>query len=186
MLRRNTASSSVYSTLNGSEGIHHWDPGLKRLPWKGLGALLIALAGAVVAFIILAVSNGDPIDNWRFQPTVYLSIASTITNIALTYALMEGATIAWWNKALKDGTRIADLHDVWAFANSFLSAVMCGRRVSLMAVACILVALSPVNGPLLQRATTISPSTVESTQMLHIPANKLMPIGFTGLVSSKQ
>ena len=179
------AASTTYSALHGSDVANSWTPGLSKLPWKGLGALLISFAGAVVAFAILAISNGDAVDNWKFQPTVYLAIASTITNITVGYALMEGVTVSWWNKALKDNTKLADLHHVWAFGNSFLSAILSGRHASLIALACVLVALSPVNGPLLQRATTIAPSTVKSTQRLSIPANRFLPLGYTGLVSSK-
>ena len=158
---------------------------MSRLPWRGLCALILSVAGAVVAFAILAVSNGDEVKHWRFQPTVYISIASTVTNITLTYALFEGVSVSWWSKALKDGTTAADLHRVWEFGTSFISALLCGRHFNLIAVASLLVALSPINGPLLQRATTQGPTSIDTTQDLQVDVAKLIPEGFTGIVSGR-
>ena len=104
---RKATESTAYSAVGATH--HAWEPRLSRLPWKGLCALILAVAGVVVAVAILAVSNGDEVKHWRFQPTVYLAIASTVTNITVTYALFEGVSISWWSKALKDGTTAADL-----------------------------------------------------------------------------
>ena len=184
MLRsKSAASTTTYAAIGPSR--HQWQPGFQHLPWKGLGALCIALAGVVVSVAILLASNGDDVSRWRFQPTVYLSIASTITNIMNTYALFEGLTVAWWHKALKDGTSLGDLHRVWAFGNSFLSAVWAGRHFNLIALACILVAIAPINGPLLQRASTITNGTVSATHDFGLRVDKLVPKGFTGIVSSR-
>jgi hypothetical protein len=176
-------TTTTYSAIGPSR--HHWQPGLQHLPWKGLGALILSLAGVIVSATILLVSNGDDVGRWKFQPTVYLSIASTVTNIAHTYALFEGVTVAWWHKALKDGTTVADLHRVWSFGNSFLAAVWAGRHFNWIALASILVAISPVNGPLLQRASTITNATVSSQQDFKLQVNQLVPRGFTAIVSSR-
>jgi len=121
-------SRTAYAAVGPSR--YHWQPGLKHLPYKGLGALLLGLVGVVVSVAILIASNGDDVRRWRFQPTVYLSIASTITNITVAYALLEGVTIAWWQKALKEGTNVGDLHRIWEFGHGFLSAVLSARHVS--------------------------------------------------------
>ncbi|KAF7507374.1 hypothetical protein GJ744_010691 [Endocarpon pusillum] len=132
-----------------------WHPGfLARFPWLGLGALLGSILGVVLSVIILITSDGDPISGWRFQPTVYLSIASTATNIMLHFALTEGARVAWWRQAMKEKNKLGDLHRFWDFANSLWAATTSGRYFNLIALACIFTAIAPINGPLLQRAST--------------------------------
>jgi hypothetical protein len=73
MLFNHNGDSSQYAAVGLSQ--YHWQPGFQQLPWKGLGGLLIALAGVIVSVIILLVSDGDDVRSWRFQPTVYISIA---------------------------------------------------------------------------------------------------------------
>ena len=176
--------STAYSAVDPAQK-HSWEPRLSRLPWKGLCALILSIIGVVVAVAILVVSNGQEVKHWRFQPTVYLAIASTVTNITLTYALFEGVSVSWWCKALKDGTSAADLHRIWDYGTSFIAALLCGRHVNLIAVASLLVALSPINGPLLQRATTLGPASVDTTQELHVNVAKLVPQGFTGVATGR-
>ncbi|KIY01985.1 uncharacterized protein Z520_02123 [Fonsecaea multimorphosa CBS 102226] len=177
------SSTTTYTAIGPSQ--YHWRPGLQHLPFKGLGALLLALAGVVVSIAILLASNGADVRRWRFQPTVYLSIASTLTNVTITFALLEGVTIAWWHRALKGGTTVGDLHRIWAFGNSFLLAAWSGRHFNLIALASILVALTPINGPLLQRASTLSNATVTAQQDLDLQVNHLVPRGFTAIVSGR-
>ncbi|KAJ9612887.1 hypothetical protein H2200_002828 [Cladophialophora chaetospira] len=184
MRSKNAASTTTYAAIGPSR--YHWQTGgWQHFPWKGLGALLLSLAGVIVSVAILLASNGDDVRQWKFQPTVYLSIASTITNISHTYALWEGITVAWWHKALKDGTNVGDLHRFWAFGNSFLSAILAGRYFNLIALACILVAISPVNGPLLQRASTITNGTVSAQQDFQLQVNHLVNQGSTAIVTTR-
>jgi len=165
---------------------YRWRPGLRQLPYAGLGALLLSLTGIVASIMVLLVSNGDPIRNWRFQPTVYLSIASTVTNISLAMALFEGASVTWWTTAMKDGTNVGDLHRIWAFGNNFTDAALRSHRhFNRVALASLLVAISPINGPLLQRASTIGQAEINSTRPLQVRVAKLVPQGFSGIVSSR-
>ncbi len=53
-------------------------------------------------------------------------------------AASEGVTVAWWVKAIQPGTRVSDLHNVWAFGTSFMSAALAGKSFNLVAVAGIL------------------------------------------------
>jgi hypothetical protein len=133
-----------------------------------LGALLISILGVAASVGILVASDGQPISKWKYQPTVYLSIASTITNIALHFAFTEGVTTAWWRKALKPNTQLGDLHRSWNFGNSIWGAVTGFRRFNLIALACILVAIAPINGPLLQRASTVVVANMVSDAPLNL------------------
>ncbi|KIX07977.1 uncharacterized protein Z518_02631 [Rhinocladiella mackenziei CBS 650.93] len=181
--RRATTTATAYSAIGPSR--FHWRAGLTHLPYGGIGGLLLALVGVIVAVAILVASDGVATNKWKFQPTVYLAIASTLTNVTLAYSLLAGVNISWWHKALKDGTKVGDLHRVWAFGNSFLAAITSGRHVNLVAIASILVAISPVNGPLLQRASTIGNATVTDLQQLDLRLSQLIPKGYTGIVSNR-
>jgi hypothetical protein len=114
-----------------------------------------------------------------------LTFPATITNITLTYSLFEGITISWWYKALREGTSLGDLHRVWAFGNSFMSAIWAGRFLNVTAVACILVAIAPLNGPFLQRATTLMNTTASAAQDFDLRINHLVPKKYSGIISGR-
>jgi hypothetical protein len=165
---------------------NQWQPGaLVRLPWDGLAALLGAIAGIVGSIVILVVSNGDHITKWSFQPTVYLSIISTLTNIMVQYALHQGTTTAWWSRALKAKTKIVDLHYSWAAGNSLLAALKSGRNFNFVALASILVAISQINGPLLQRASRVALVEGLSNVPVSVRMAPEVPSGYTGVVAGR-
>ena len=62
----------------------------------GLAAIVVAIACLFVSFSILVTSNGQTSASWSFQPTVYLAIATAISNTALNGALAQAAPISWW------------------------------------------------------------------------------------------
>jgi hypothetical protein len=154
-----------YTAIEGRRG---WQPGFQRLPLVGTFASLLSIAGIVLSIAILLSSNGKSIDSCKFQPTVYLSVASTLTNISLHTALVQGISIAWWNKSMKDRTTVADLHRVWSFGHSFWASITAGRYFNAVALACILVALTPLNGPLLQRASHVGTQNRTSYPIMDI------------------
>lgn len=163
-----------------------WHPGgFARLPWVAFAALLGAISGIAGSIAVLIVSDGVPITNWYFQPTVYLSILSTITNIMVHYALTQGVTAAWWIKALKSDTRVSDLHQYWKTGNSLLAALTSGRSFNLVALASIIVAISPINGPLLQRASRVATVGAPTALMLSIAVAPQVPSGYTGIVEGR-
>ena len=163
-----------------------WQPGFwTRLPWLAVGALTLSLLGTAAFVGILIGSHGTPISAWRFQPTVYLSIAYTITHITLTFALAEGVNIAWWSRAIKKEANIGDLHRIWAFGNNVWAASTSGHRFNLIALACLLVAINPVIGPLLQRASRVEFASITSQTMLSVPLTKEVPYGWTGYISGR-
>jgi len=158
---------------------HPWLPGkTNRIPWAGICLLLGSLCGLIAATLVLVLSNGDSITSWKYRPTVYLSIAYTITNTLLAAALAQGATIAWWRKASGTRTTLEDLHNWWAFNGNIKEILLAGRKINLIAIAALLVAVSPVNGPLFQRASTVRLQNVTlSGGTVHVPAVKTLTIG---------
>ena len=147
--------------------------------------MLGALCGLAAAIAVLFVSNEQPTKDWSVQPTVYLAIASAATNILLHLALAEAVNVAWWRRATQQGTKVADLHRYWSFGNSLWAAMISGRHFNLVALACILVALVPVNGPLLQRASRIRIGHFSKTTTMSIEIAQTLPHGYTGLLSGR-
>ncbi|ORY09010.1 hypothetical protein BCR34DRAFT_616090 [Clohesyomyces aquaticus] len=143
-------------TIQNDNFENPWRPGkLRRLPWAGLAFIIGSLCGLAAVILVLVFSNGDPITSWRYRPSVYLAIGYTITNALLAAALAQGATIAWWRRALGEKTTLGDLHNWWAFSGNLKEVLLAGRKTNLVAVAALLVTITPVNGPLFQRASTI-------------------------------
>jgi hypothetical protein len=137
---------------------------MRRFPWPGFLSLLFSVlaAASMVAVLVILNNKLELVAGWTISPAVYLAIALKIANILLNYAF-EGVEVGWWVKSMKQGSNISQLHDVWAYGTSLKRAVISGRSFSLVALACITVALAPVNGPLLQRASTIT-SMPQNTQ----------------------
>lgn len=96
-----------------------WQPGFwERAPGWGLSALLGSFvcergasskkridtdgSGTIAAVIVLLASDGKATAHWAsgLQPTVFLSIATALANLLLTFALSQGLVIAFWTRAL--------------------------------------------------------------------------------------
>lgn len=164
-----------------------WSPGVFRgFPLTGIGALVVVMLGVGGAIAVLITSDGRLLEDWIFAPTVYLSIASTVTNIALQVALTEALNTAWWRKALRPGTQVNDLHRYWEFGNSLKAASLSGRNINLAAIACILAAIAPINGPLLQRASRVNIESIKSFVDIDLPIATQMPQQwYSGYVSGR-
>lgn len=164
---------------------NEWRPGVwRRLPYKSLLAL-IGAAGCIGAWIaIVHVSSGARVSSWTVQPAVYLAIAVAIANILINYALSQGATIFWWRRAMRQESTLGDLHRDWKYS-SFLGALKAGRQVSVMAVATLLVAVVPINGPLLQRASRPGVTVLNMNRTLTFDASPEVPFGFTSVLSGR-
>jgi hypothetical protein len=78
-----------------------WRPGVRNsLPWLAAAALVSVVLLTIASVIVLAVSNGQPVSDWKIQLSVLIAIFSGAVNSALVYALYEGITIAWWLETL--------------------------------------------------------------------------------------
>ena len=174
--------------LQAPQSNEPWITGFfKHVPYKGLGALVIAALGIIAGVAVLVKSNNDPTTDWPVQPQVYLAIASTITNITLVYALKRAIDVAWWCRAIKPGTTVAHLHREWHFGTSVGAALFKGIfRLNFMALACIMVAIAPINGPLLQRASRITSGYISRETNLKISISERLPDGYTGYLSGRQ
>ena len=161
-----------------------------RYPWthllcrhlrvaSGLLALTIVLATIPASFGILYASNRQPIEAWRWQPAVYLAIFVAIADKAIQFAAFQGAIVAWWYHATQ-GTTYARLHQQWAMSIQFLPALTAGRRMNIAALACVAVALFGVNGPLLQRATSVDQLVLGTLETLAVNIAPQVPSNSTG------
>jgi hypothetical protein len=156
-----------------------------RFPWAGMLSLLSTIIAIAFMLYIVRTSDGQPIDHWYHQPTVYLSITYTIANIALQFALAQAVTMTWWIKALKGEAKIRELHNIWAFGTGFTNILTSGRSFNFVALAGLAVTLVPVNGPLLQRSTVVKEQTVIAPQNLTIPVALEFPGGYTGDIAGR-
>jgi hypothetical protein len=179
-------NKQVYSSLSAR---NPWLTGLRRTPIWGTLALLVSIIGILFSAIVLAVSDGKTLqaweDGWRFSPTVYLSIASTVVNICLEYAFLIGLDIAWWRTALASDTTVGTLHNVWRHGHSFFGALTAYKRPNLIAIACILVSITPLNGPLLQRASQVRTRDTPLTRNLELSVASQLPRGYSGWTTGR-
>ena len=162
-----------------------WRPSFyKTRPLIGLAALGLSVFCLVASLAILIGSNGEPTASWHFQPTVYLAIATAVSNKALYGALAQAAPIAWWNKAV-EGSTIRDLELEWEAGQSLPRAVIkclrAGRFVGLLNIASLATALVLIDGPLLQRASTVRLTTLSTNTHLNISLSPELPRGSVSL-----
>lgn len=163
-----------------------WNPSpYRRLPWSGLGAMLGALVSFIVAIIILVESDGEPTSIWIVQPSVYLAIASAFTNVLLYFAFKQAVTVAWWRRAALPNATIADLHRYWSYGDSVWESIVSGKRVNIIAIASILVAIVPVNGPFIQRASRSRLNTITKASNVQVQIAQKLPSGYAGVISGR-
>lgn len=147
---------------------HTWQPGvLKRLPWMSFFALLAAVLCVFAAGLILHLSNGKSNLDWHVAPTIWLAIISAMANALIRYAQAEGVNISWWARSLR-GAPLAKLHRDWAFGTSLWASLTAGKNFfSIMVFGNIFTVLCLVDGPLLQRATSVVSQSIEQTVQLN-------------------
>ncbi|GIZ48286.1 hypothetical protein CKM354_001135400 [Cercospora kikuchii] len=168
-----------YSQLGTS---HAWRPGaLRQFPVLGVIQLVGVVLGICAAITILIVSDQALISDWKYSPAVYLTISYTISNFLLAAAFAQGVTLTWWNKAIKEGTVLGDLHRYHAQGTAAWAALTAGKHFNFIAFATLFVTLTPINGPLLQRSSTVGSKSLPSQANLQIPITRSLRDG-TGVV----
>lgn len=99
-LKGQSATAQSYVPINEQPyapvaSLPTWKAGAwSQFQWRGLGALFGACLTLVGAIAVLAVSDGQPVDSWVTQPTVYLAIAAAATNVLLHYALSVSGPVS--------------------------------------------------------------------------------------------
>lgn len=180
------STSAIPTETRYSETMNQWTTGFwRRLPWKGMAALLTSIVTAAVMVVILVLSDDRPIIKWSIQPDVFLAITSAVANSAVHFALSQGVTVAWWVKAMKPDSTVTELHNTWSFGSSVWDALLAGRSFNLIALAGLAVAAMPIHGPLLQRASVTTTQISLQNKTLTIPAAMVMPGGFTGIITGR-
>ncbi|KAF2140451.1 uncharacterized protein K452DRAFT_252088, partial [Aplosporella prunicola CBS 121167] len=163
-----------------------WLPGIfKRLPQLGVLALLTATVCAFGSLATLAASKGKDIELWPsknhpLQPTVIVAILTAVANAAIRYALAESLTLLWWRKALSGGS-LKELHFSWAYATSFKQSFFSGRQFNTIALACIITTLVSIDGPLLQRSSSVTTVPIIRNATINASlSHDPLPNGYSG------
>lgn len=155
------------------------------MPWLTLAGLVVSIIGLAASAAILVYSNGKPIADWAFQPPTYLAIATVVTIVCLFYVLKEDANVAWWRTAAQS-TTIGHLHRHWLYGSSFQDALLSGKNLNFVAMACIVTTMAQINSPLLQRASraVVKPLTTQLPLDLRLVTTTPTDF-FTGYVSGR-
>ncbi|RYP12246.1 hypothetical protein DL765_007431 [Monosporascus sp. GIB2] len=165
-----------------------WVHFFSRAPVLGLSALLGALACSVGTAAVLASSDGKEHESWpspdlSVQPSVVLSVLTASVNAMLLLALHEGATISWWIKMML-GASLNDCHRYWNYSNSVWAAVTSGRHFNKVALACLMAAIVVIDGPILQRASTVRSIQVSNPRNFSMALNQNLLDYTTGWYTS--
>jgi hypothetical protein len=156
---------------------------LQPRPLLGLFALMLAAGCVLFSMAILIVSNDRPIAKWTVQPTVYLAVAAAFANSAISFAHAQAVPIAWWYQASRsEGVTIRGLDRQWKasfFVSHALRSAWFTRSTS---AATLLVALMIIDGPLLQRASSVIVAKQSQVVGLALQLSPELPIGFSGIV----
>ena len=147
--------------------------------FAGIGGLCITVCCVLASLAILVTSNGQPVDSWAVEPTVCLAIVAAIANSAVRLARFQAIPISWWYKASRGGT-VRALERHWEINNSVIRAIFHSRHMSLLNIACLAGSFVIIDGPLLQRASTVVPATLSMDVTMNIPLPAELPTGFSG------
>ena len=162
---------------------YRWRSSFWRVrPLLGLIAIIMLILCMLVSLVILEASNGDVTSKWSIQPTVYLAGTTAISNAALQCALAQAAPISWWYKALR-GSTIKDLELDWAagqsFPRAFVKSFKYRRMVKLFGFASLATALVLIDGPLLQRSSSVRRATTVDIVPMNVSLAPQLPPGFS-------
>ncbi|KAK3725481.1 hypothetical protein LTR37_000451 [Vermiconidia calcicola] len=159
-----------------------WHPTFLQIrPLVAIAALVTAIGCIFASLAILLVSDGQSVDNWPIPPSVYLAIVTAIANSSLVLAYTEATPVSWWY-SISRGRSIRSLERQWQVTRSLLQAIAHIRHISLLHLACVAIAFVVIDGPLLQRASTVVRATQASNVTIDLNLLPELPTGFTGRV----
>lgn len=155
-----------------SESKTAWKPSWHQVgPVLGLAGLILTILSIPAALGILRASDGDEVASWTYSPNVYLGILTALTSKATSLAALQGAVVAWWLRAMR-GSTLQQLHHDWAMGQNIWDALIAGRRINMIGIACICATIAAIDAPLLQRASSVvsrSPNTNVTLQVNLVP-----------------
>ena len=183
----------VSPTKNTDRDPVRWQPGaFKQFPTLTLLVFLGILLCLAASITVLVHSDGKLQSQWplpasysygQIQPSTLLAIFIGVANAGVAFIKSDGATRAWWTRALKSNTTLDQLHHFWSHGVSLFASITAGRTVGWIALASIVTAIVAVaNSPLLQAATTTDKQFVLSQNvpiLANVSADPL-PLGATG------
>ena len=163
-----------------------WHPSPFQIrPLAGIFAVLVAICSIFASLAILVASDKQPITNWTIPPTVYLAIVAAIANSALHLARSQAIPVSWWYQASRGGS-IRVLERQWEVSQSLVRALLHSRHMSLLTIACIATSFVIIDGPLLQRASTVVTTTTTNNATLHLVLPPELPKGYSGYILQHQ
>jgi hypothetical protein len=176
----NYGDGYVSSIDGGKREGHPWLSGFwRRMPTLAVLALLMVPLCAGADAVILYKSDGKEVESWKVSPSVLLAILSAVANVCLQFARSEGVVISWWRKALRGGT-LRDLSRYWESGDSILAALAPGRGFNVVALATLAAQAVILDGPLLQRASTVVSKQVTRSVNVTAAIAQEIPYGYTG------
>ncbi|KAK7397895.1 hypothetical protein QQX98_012730 [Neonectria punicea] len=166
-----------------------WQPGFwKRFPVRGLGMWLLALVGTVAAVLILIYSDGVPVDHWdkQIQPTVWLALTSALTGAFLACAFAEAGAISYWRAAGKP-TTLEQLQAVYGSSTGIIEAALnlVTWKSKTLGLASILMTLSVLRGPLMQRASSTANEYEAQTGTFDFHIARELPQDYASIMTGR-
>ncbi|KAK5172795.1 uncharacterized protein LTR77_002915 [Saxophila tyrrhenica] len=137
------------------------------------------MTSIVAALAILLGSRGQAVADWKTPPSTYLAVCTALANLAMRYACINGVVIAWYRRALR-GSTIKRLHYDWHAGTTLRGAIMSGRHMGLLGIACIASTLVVIDGPLLQRASGVVSVPIDKEIPLQVFLAEEVPTDFSG------
>jgi hypothetical protein len=161
-----------------------WRPGLQNTPWLAIAAILIAVACLIASTIIIVVSDNQPVSSWSIRLAVLLAIISSISHLALGFAISNARTIIWWRNALHR-TTIGQLYYLWNPTRHWrsLESAIPGIDYKKIFFTTIIVSIANLaTAPLLQRAIYIQNGFITKDTTLEIGMVERIPAAHIGYV----
>lgn len=156
--------SQVSTALDGNEPSKSgwWKRSFLRLgPLAGISCIILAAGSIIAALGILIGSRDMATTSWSVPPSTYLAICTAIANQALRFAAFQGLAVAWWLRAMR-GSSLTQLHRNWRAGITMGGAITSGRHMGLIGVACLASTFVSIDGPLLQKGSTIGLSQISA------------------------
>ncbi|KAL1888678.1 hypothetical protein Sste5346_009383 [Sporothrix stenoceras] len=142
-----------------------WSPGfMRQVPWGAFICIAAFMICCIGIGVTLASSQGKAVASWPteshpFSVSVLLSLLVSIANVCLAGALGKAYEIAWWLKAIhgSDLRRLKYNLNVQSNYAVFFSRAFTLNRFTIAAF--VALAVSVLDGPLIQKASTIDSKT---------------------------